>query len=364
MIPVNKTHRGFTLIELLVVIAIIAILIALLLPAVQQAREAARRSQCKNNLKQIGLALHNYHDAHLTFPPGTCTQEADTTGVSQANLCPTNIPTLNSGWHGWTWNAYILPFMDLANLYDALEVTSPPLVFIDDIRSGDGNNTARKAEIQQRLETFRCASDPSPTLFDKRAFSRRHVQNSGETANNIEVPLTNYVASHNTNQAAPIASWDCGIYQGRPESFLGVFGLNSKIRIRDITDGTSNTILVGERSYTFEYADGVNHGAGAMFLNGVTATSHNARCAYGSGGINLYLPSASTPSEIPRVYQYSSQHVGGAQFLFADGSVHFLSENIEFTMPAGQWGPVQLPTVDSILESLESRADGNVVGEF
>ena len=140
----SRRRLGFTLIELLVVIAIIAILIALLLPAVQQAREAARRTQCKNNLKQIGLAMHNYHDVYTTFPPG--------------HMFDTTIPggNANSFQHPemWAWGAFILPFVDQAPLFNQLNVSQRRLTDL----LAEGPDVA--ALIQIPLSVYHCPSDP------------------------------------------------------------------------------------------------------------------------------------------------------------------------------------------------------------
>jgi prepilin-type N-terminal cleavage/methylation domain-containing protein len=147
----DRRPRGFTLIELLVVIAIIAILVALLLPAVQQAREAARRSQCKSNLKQLGVALHNYHDVHSVFPPGCVNQEGDT-----AN--PDDRDRLN-----WTWPVYLMPYMDQAPLYEQLN-PGPTRA------TAAVSDPAKRAVMQQPLAAFRCPSDvgPATNTEDKR----------------------------------------------------------------------------------------------------------------------------------------------------------------------------------------------------
>ena len=144
----KRRSRGFTLIELLVVIAIIAILIALLLPAVQQAREAARRTQCKNNMKQIGLAMHNYHDVHLCFPPGYIT----TTPCESATVWP----ACNAGELGlYSWGTFVLPYIDQSNLYNQLTPGTVPLQVNLTI-------PAVLQSLRQPLSMFLCPSDPGP----------------------------------------------------------------------------------------------------------------------------------------------------------------------------------------------------------
>ncbi len=170
-----RRSAGFTLIELLVVIAIIAILVALLLPAVQQAREAARRSSCKNNLKQLGLAVHNYHDTYRVLPPGYVTQE---NSVDAGGNGPRS---------GWAWNAYILPFMEQGPLYDILQ---PGRTLASDAAATGASATAMK----QPLESFRCPSDVAPVL-NSNANQRIHLptETGATTANSTEVASTNYL---------------------------------------------------------------------------------------------------------------------------------------------------------------------------
>jgi prepilin-type N-terminal cleavage/methylation domain-containing protein len=162
----RATRSGFTLIELLVVIAIIAVLIALLLPAVQQAREAARRSQCKNNLKQLGLAMHNYHDTFGAFPPGWI---AATRGVG---------PDVNGGLNGFGWGAMILPMMEQAPVYNQFRFE----LSINDTTGTPSNRSL----IATSLPTFRCPSDPAPVTWQ--------LKNSAGTTVIADVASTNYLA--------------------------------------------------------------------------------------------------------------------------------------------------------------------------
>ncbi len=203
-------NRGFTLIELLVVIAIIAILIALLLPAVQQAREAARRSTCKNNLKQIGLALHNYHDTHRVFPPGSISQ------------------------HGWLSTTFILPFIDQAPLYQAIKPNGPIVL----------TNAIILARVRTVLPAYLCPSSADP---DASKNSSAQVRVAG-----IQYPigLSNYLAIDGNG--------DLRCNYGL-SSFNGIFYQNSKTKIRDITDGTSNTVMFTERS-TIGVVESEGHG--------------------------------------------------------------------------------------------------------
>ncbi|QDT64691.1 DUF1559 domain-containing protein [Calycomorphotria hydatis] len=369
MLP-SRRSLGFTIVELLVVIAIIATLIALLLPAVQQAREAARRSQCKNNLKQIGLAMHNYHDAHRTFPPGVCTYEGVSSGVSQANLCNSNTAngldigtvTLRREGMNWSWSAFILPFIEQEALYDMLGVGKQRSgIVIFQVDAPPFNETIASA-LQKAPELMRCPSDSAGFVFEGCLFATVNwTRGWTETAHfnsTVEMPLTNYVASHTIGGAAPHDQWTC-TWNRSPIAYHGIFGLNSRTRMRDVTDGTSNTILVGERSATHIYNEpnGI-HDAGALYMSQYTSYDSRSRASYGSGGINVVANSGSVK------YTYSSAHVGGSQFVFADGSVHFLSENIEYDGESHNILPRPDSDITTALEYLESIADGNTIGTF
>jgi len=337
----TSLRAGFTLIELLVVIAIIAILVSLLLPAVQQSREAARRTQCKNSLKQVGLALHNYHDLHKTLPPGWVDQNES---------------------HGanWGWTTYLLPILDQGNLYSRLDVGDQTLSFA--ISQSDMLDL-----LQTPLPMMRCASDTGPGL------------NSGhplvsDVPTRAPVALSNFVGANGG-----------GMWTG-DERLRGVFGRNSSTRLRDISDGTSNTIAVGERAWSLPSAGGSRRscraatvfGANAFIgyqvqettlalgVFGINQTADDANNAPpdfvcpGVGGIaaadmvTTNATSATTRDICER--GYSSAHNGGAQFLLADGAVRFISENIQRD---------QSGTNDDYLwQNLLNKSDGFVVGEF
>lgn len=267
---------GFTLIELLVVIAIIAILIALLLPAVQQAREAARRTQCKNNLKQIALALHNYDSAHGAFPMGVL----GTSGTSSM----TNPLT--------SWETLILPFVDQMPLYNQYNFNVP------------FDNSLNAPTVISLVPVFRCATQLVDGVVDNKYGCNHYAGNAG------------------TN----------------PGANDGIFYPLSAIRFRDIIDGTSNTILAGEITAEIRgwARGGCNSGctncpgAGGSqgFARSVLRWSRAASTNCASAGFNRTLPPACCES----IFQFSSLHEGGAHFALADGSGRFIGENIDVSV--------------------------------
>ena len=306
-------RRGFTLIELLVVIAIIAILIALLLPAVQQAREAARRSTCKNAMKQIGLALHNYHDTHRTFPPG-CVVGKGTTGTG---WCSNG--GASSGATGYArapWTVMILPQLEQTALYTSFN-------FSQGFTSSTNVVGSASNDTQQRLPLplYQCPSDP----------------NGGS-----QVPNLNYFGvmgggSGATAIAGPpaIPAFSCATQTNQRAFYKnGVFYPNSSTQIRDLTDGTSNTLLVGETKYNLTptgRADGIHTlwASGTKFdASGLPFTMAGAELGINSS--SNHGGNSDTLNIQSRIF--GSFHTGGAQFLRGDGAVQFISENVDLTI--------------------------------
>jgi prepilin-type N-terminal cleavage/methylation domain-containing protein len=279
-------RRGFTLIELLVVIAIIAILIGLLLPAVQKVREAAARMSCSNNLKQIGLALHNYHDTNQVLPPGFTATAAPGGDVSP----------------GWGWSFYLLPYIEQDNLFRTQTNLTQPV-------------TASPL-LAQKVKTYMCPSDTTTEPFP--VYGPGGVQLSGVRA----APCS--YAAFSGGDETEVTTGDGG---GR---FHGVFYRNSRTRITDITDGTSHTGFVAER------ACGVTQGTWAGALPGARMRLGAANPAYALNPNMDYDPdlfglihsnwinATNNQSDDGGTDDASSFHTGGANHLLGDGHVTFL----------------------------------------
>jgi prepilin-type N-terminal cleavage/methylation domain-containing protein/prepilin-type processing-associated H-X9-DG protein len=275
--------RGFTLVELLVVIAIIGILIALLLPAVQAAREAARRSQCINNLAQLGLAVHNYEAAYQMLPPGTIEPQGP-------------IRNLPKGYH-MGWLVQILPFIEEQVTFDHVDFS---------VGVYDAKN---EPVAQTEINVFTCPSDGMGYSMQDRWPS-------------------NYAACHHDLEAPIDADNN------------GVFFLNSHVRMRDVTDGTTHTIFVGEKKI-----DAVDLGwmSGTRSTLRNTGTPIDQTSVVRAKGDSFVLEEGGKTSDVT-VGGYGAYHPGGANFLFGDGRISFLSETID------------QPT----FEQLGHRADGKL----
>ena len=305
--------RGFTLIELLVVIAIIAILIALLLPAVQQAREAARRTQCKNKFKQLGLALHNYHDTHLVFPPGHVSPVASECG----SAVPARAP----------WTVMILPFIEQTSLYQTFDLQDQ----FTSASNTPGSDINHAAWLMQN-SNFQCPTDP----------------NSGQGVNN-----SNYFGVQGGGDfslATCTSASDQRVFFNN-----GVLFHNSNTSIGDISDGTTNTFLLGETKYQLTLTAGLIvrvpiHLGWASGPRQGRASGRPGVLAAAILPINSIPGDGGSASNMLNYYTrlFGSFHVGGCHFALGDGSVHFVSENID------------LPTY----HYLAQRSSGQVIGEF
>lgn len=345
---VQRFRSAFTLVELLVVIAIIGILIALLLPAVQQAREAARRMQCSNNLKQQGLGLHNFHDTYNRLPPGAAN-----------DMQP--FGTRTSPEWGTSWLGYIMPFLELGNAFENAKLTQ-----------GNGyNSTAIQNAIGDGagetpvFDVYACPSSPMPRVA---AYAPKTM-------------IADYVGISGAVNGFGSITAPQGVDQFFSSSYFGAATINgalhfnSQTRFADVTDGTSNTMIVGEisdflykdASTKFDYRPSARHGfhmgsrgpdtstsvpnsgqsrqfslstirykinpGKQQFFSGTASSGVRDEGGYSSGGANVPLTSA---------------HPGGVMVLLTDGSVRFLTE-----------------TVDNVtLGNLAVRYDGNVLGEF
>jgi len=304
-------RRGFTLIELLVVIAIIAVLIALLLPAVQQAREAARRSTCRSQLKQIGLAFHNYHSTHNILPPATINLGEHTCdGFNGATI-------LNH-----TGYQLILPYLDQGNVYKKINfsISSGSANFSC---SGSASSTAQ-AVLDQRMEVYLCPSDP-----DCGSSYERKVAGAG---------IYGYPNGHRTSYGFVQYTTEYSMnvmYTEDTSAAKSAWGINGAAKFRDITDGSSNTMLMVETKLRKTSAS-----YGPMW----NQYAHTFWIIPKSYPINK--PSGT--SQYGYAWSAGSHHTGGAMGLLGDGGVRFLSENTNLT----------------IIGNLVGIGDGKVVGAY
>jgi len=310
-----KFWRGFTLIELLVVIAIIAILVALLLPAVQQAREAARRSQCKNNLKQMGLALHNYHETHNTLPQGALSLKADGTSYSLSDSNPGKSSVVG----GWGWGTFILPFADQAPLYNKI---AP---------NGANFPNAPDDLLRTPLSLFQCPSDASGNI---NMFEDMRGGNAEGFAKSNYAGIYGSEDGYYTYDVDSVKSHERGMLMYLVTA-----------RFRDVTDGLSATLMLGERSWDGLVPDN-NTATGCKRSGAVWAGKPNSSNKY-SNLLRTNDSAAFTVGGTNRAAA-SSLHTGGAHFCLGDGSVRFLSNNINI----------------ATYKFLGQMADGELVGEF
>ena len=351
-------RAGFTLIELLVVIAIIAVLVALLLPAVQQARESARRSQCKNNLKQLGLALNAFEETYRNYPLGQVDDDGKQLG----------------------WGSYLLPYLDNQPLYDSLvgagwwnwAQPQAPLLRPDSINGGvfinanPGNTDDAIVTVHTETSSavlaplikvvipgFLCPSDVLPDKDNDGNGKSNYCGNLGSFLNTT----ADFTGS---SCSAPSAIQQNGIFIRANNNYQGF-----AVKVRDVTDGTSNTLAFGEVSESLNVTKSVTNGQNYPIWAG---GNNDGACGFGRGAGNLRLAGNLTIGVTPYANQilasiniptagvavvqphisdasFASKHVGGAQFGFADGGVRFISENVD----------------TNTLADLAGRNEGNVI---
>ncbi len=320
----RSKRTAFTLVELLVAIAIIGLLVALLLPAVQAAREAARRSQCTNNCKQIGLGLQNFHAAKRCFPPG----------YVDGNVNPSSTPDNDLG-PSWGWAAYLLPYVEENTTYQQINFSQPV---------GAAVNATAAA---RPLALYQCPTDP---LQDAIA-----IYDSSQSKILATVAHSNYVGCNGwvecfanaggnyqaSNDGGAAEDGDVGVMSGTGALGTGVFYRNSRITAAKVTDGLSKTIFVGERSSNHSPSTWTGAVAGGLcpaWMAGQTPNSPPPGVAYDNAdfgealvlghGNASHVPCADFPIYDPDTFY--SMHLGqGANFLFGDGSVQFITSEVD-----------------------------------
>ncbi|MFO1040561.1 MAG: DUF1559 domain-containing protein [Planctomycetaceae bacterium] len=346
--PRPQSRSGFTLIELLVVIAIIAVLIALLLPAVQQAREAARRTQCKNNLKQLGLAMHNFHDTYLRFPAG-CMPDL-TGGNTDPGQFNGSTIVQQAAW-GSSWKVHILPYIDQAPIYSQ---------WVFQNSSGYTNISPNLTAINGKvLAPYRCPSSVRPERYAS-------SNNNGQIEMFTSYTGTAGAASNTTLNVAPFNTFNASGYGWN--SGNGTLYNMSRVNMRDMTDGTSNTFIIHEESDHQRDANNVTvtgaySAISSQGPHGWTMGGGNTSigAAYGDRTFNCATirytinqrgladncgngVCSNTGTNTP----VNSTHVGGAHVLMGDGATRFLSQNMDL----------------NTLLKLAAVNDGQVVGDF
>jgi prepilin-type N-terminal cleavage/methylation domain-containing protein/prepilin-type processing-associated H-X9-DG protein len=294
----RRPRHAFTLIELLVVIAIIAILIGLLVPAVQKVRDAAARIQCQNNLHQIGLACHNYHDANQSLPPG----------YYATAQYPDTAP-------GWGWGAFLLPYLEQDNVYRLIDFNVP---------------VQYSPAAQSVVKAYLCPADSPP-------------QTAFTLTDAMLTPLCAVAPSSYAATVGPDAD------EADAVSGSGVFYRNSHVRLTDITDGTSQTVMIGDRAWAQTQGAWAGAPSGAVVRAGARNPWTNATASAAvlvlvhNNWVNIRTDSDGGLDD------FSSNHSGGVNLLFADGSVHFIHD-ITADGPA-RWG----------FWAMGTRAGGEVV---
>ncbi|MCI0462188.1 MAG: DUF1559 domain-containing protein [Gemmataceae bacterium] len=343
LLPSRQPRQAFTLIELLVVIAIIAILIGLLLPAVQKVREAAARAQCQNNLKQIGLALHAFHDAKKALPPGCTTDQ---------------LPWGTGGGWGSSWMVFLLPYIEQAPLYSRWRFTGSSGY------TNSNNRALTQANGGQVLSVYRCPSATLPMWAGEGYGSGLKVMlaNYVGIAGAANGTIPGYVESRIDNSAGNVRCCN----GGGPSSGGGTLFRGSQVKLPTITDGTSNTLVVSEHSDQFTVTDGSKRAwsAGGLYGWSMGTNTNNAPAAptatrndnrqfnvttirYAINQKAGWPATITTPNsqsgdcrigicyDLGNNFPLNSTHTGGVNGLMGDGSVRFLSDSTPLNLLAG-----------------------------
>jgi len=308
-------RRAFTLIELLVVISIIGVLIALLLPAVQAAREAARRMQCTNNLKQIGLALHNYQSSYDVFPPGYSSlwdKDSGDAGTAEDDIGP-----------GWGWASMILPQMEQTAVFNAINFALT--------MTSRANDTAQFI----RFNSYLCPSDNPQQLIP--------VRDEANANTLYTVASGNYIGMFGTGEIGEA-----------PGAGDGMFYRNSRLSFANLIDGSSQTLMVGERSHNLSYVTWTGRSIGGyLFKTSLFEGGTDQFAADPEESFTMILGPVGTENgprtpnhPMAHVEDYWSYHPGGVNFLFGDGSVRFLKNQIN----------------KNVYQALATRAGGEIIG--
>lgn len=319
-------RRGWTWVEVIAVLAVIALLVVLILPAIQQAREAQRRTQCRHNLRQLGMAFHNYHDNFSIIPPGY-------------------VINVDAGYLGWNWELFLIPYIEASPLYNHF-----PL-------NGGLQLTPCLKQYETPYAPYRCPTDYGSVRLAHTFVANRNVTNGIVTPATLDVsnhfarsnyfgvvgylhadvggidydasgepvgqqPLVNAGSLGNIGSTFSVGHRYCD-----PANFRGVFGQNSSTKIADIKDGTSNTLIVGER-YTpkNEQPGAVGHGTWVGVPD--CSTAAGLAMALGDTAVKINAGAKSRAETTG----FGSMHVGGAHFLLADGAVRFLSNDTDIAV--------------------------------
>ncbi len=331
----RNQRAAFTLVELLVVIAIIGILVALLLPAVQAAREAARRTQCTNNLKQQALALHNFHDSYLRFPAAHQIGDGWYTNVAREDppggVSPSGYPIEGPFW---SWSMHISPYLEAQNIKEVAimhDGTAASWPWWQKFGSPIPSPDTRPEIMSLKSKIFHCPSDPR-TLYEYRE--------TDSTGTHV-AQLTSYLGVNGTNQFQEANGQD------------GMLYVNSSVKMRDVLDGTSNTVFIGERPssnnlvYGWQWA-----GAGDSPYYGTTdvVLGVHERPLDPTGSPDYFRPGTVHDELDQHRYHFWSLHPGGGMWALVDGSVRFITYN-----SSGAQIPGGTP---NILEAMATRNGG------